>query len=253
MPVLFHAALADDAMAAAEGLDLSPIEILSQNAVRKNFPELKFWGYDSNVPLVVHNDGHSVKLSADNEKLDSVPYITGGSLDGRYKLLQLHFHWGCDANGSEHTIDGVKFAAEMHIVHQNQVFDSLQEAKSHRNGFAILTVMLKVQETENAILHPVIEGCRLLKGQSKEILLPSPLELFLPGSETRNCFFTYFGSLTTPPYNEVVTWIILKEPVGISLKQLEAFRTLQGIDGQLVLQNCSSSKNLNNRKVFSSF
>lgn len=59
MPVLFHAALADGAMAAAEGRNLSPIEIISQNAVPTKFPELKFWGYDSNVPLVLHNDGHS--------------------------------------------------------------------------------------------------------------------------------------------------------------------------------------------------
>ncbi|KAK4004490.1 hypothetical protein OUZ56_006224 [Daphnia magna] len=253
MPVLFHAALADGAMAAAEGRNLSPIEIISQNAVRTKFPELKFWGYDSNVTLVLHNDGHSVKLSVDGEKSNSVPYITGGSLDGRYKFLQLHFHWGCDAEGSEHTVDGAKFAAEMHIVHQNQVFDSLQEAKNHRNGLAVVAVMLKVQETENAILRPVLQGCHLFKGHSKDLPVPSPLELFLPDPETLNCFFTYFGSLTTPPYNEVVTWIILKEPVGISLKQLETFRTLQGVDGQAVLQNCSSSKNLNNREVFSSF
>ena len=32
-----------------------------------------------------------------------------------YKLLQMHFHW----RGSEHYVDGHRFAAELHLVHQN--------------------------------------------------------------------------------------------------------------------------------------
>jgi carbonic anhydrase len=32
-----------------------------------------------------------------------------------YKLLQAHLHW----RGSEHTIDGWKFEAEVHLVHVN--------------------------------------------------------------------------------------------------------------------------------------
>jgi carbonic anhydrase len=35
----------------------------------------------------------------------------------KYKLLQMHLHW----MGSEHTVDGWKFAAELHMVHQNTV------------------------------------------------------------------------------------------------------------------------------------
>ena len=37
-----------------------------------------------------------------------------------YKLLQMHFHW----RGSEHFVDGHRFAAELHLVHQNIKDDS---------------------------------------------------------------------------------------------------------------------------------
>jgi len=33
-----------------------------------------------------------------------------------YNLLQMHFHW----RGSEHRINGKRYAAELHLVHANQ-------------------------------------------------------------------------------------------------------------------------------------
>jgi carbonic anhydrase len=35
----------------------------------------------------------------------------------KYKMLQMHFHW----RGSEHTVNGYKFAGELHLVHQSTV------------------------------------------------------------------------------------------------------------------------------------
>jgi carbonic anhydrase len=40
--------------------------------------------------------------------------------DDEYKLLQMHFHW----RGSEHFVEGHRFAAELHLVHQNIKDDS---------------------------------------------------------------------------------------------------------------------------------
>lgn len=40
--------------------------------------------------------------------------LRGGPLSGPYRLRQFHLHWGsADDHGSEHTVDGVKFAAEV--------------------------------------------------------------------------------------------------------------------------------------------
>lgn len=37
-------------------------------------------------------------------------------------------------------------------------------------------------------------------------------------------FYKYKGSLTTPPCSEVVTWLVLAQPVEIGQEQEEAFR-----------------------------
>ena len=39
-------------------------------------------------------------------------------------------------------------------------------------------------------------------------------------------FWTYDGSLTTPPLYESVIWLVLKEPIKVSNKHLQAFRDL---------------------------
>ena len=48
-----------------------------------------------------------------------------------YMLLQMHFHW----RGSEHYVNGHKFVAELHLVHQNM---------EDKNKFAVLGFFFKV-------------------------------------------------------------------------------------------------------------
>merc|ERR1711936_946600 len=78
--------------------------------------------------------------------------------------------------------------------------------------------------------HPAIEKiCENLKHVQKknktvelqDLLIPSNL---LPNDKT---FYTYPGSLTTPPLFESVTWIVFKEPIEVSEAQLDAMRSLQ--------------------------
>ncbi len=43
--------------------------------------------------------------------------LSGGPLDSEYELLQFHAHWGSsNDHGSEHTVDGRAFAAEVKII-----------------------------------------------------------------------------------------------------------------------------------------
>ena len=40
--------------------------------------------------------------------------VSGGGLEGVFTTVQFHFHWGSnDSIGSEHTLDGKAFAAEV--------------------------------------------------------------------------------------------------------------------------------------------
>ena len=45
-------------------------------------------------------------------------------------------------------------------------------------------------------------------------------------------FFTYPGSLTTPPLYESVTWTLFSEPIEVSQSQLAAMRALKTGSGQ---------------------
>lgn len=47
-------------------------------------------------------------------RLLCIAVLRGGPLSGPYRLRQFHLHWGSsDDHGSEHTVDGVKYAAEV--------------------------------------------------------------------------------------------------------------------------------------------
>ena len=67
------------------------------------------------------------------------------------------------------------------------------------------------------------------------------LNALLPAN--RN-YYTYTGSLTTPPCSQGLKWIILKEKIAISLNQLNAFqerhdinaRPIQPLNGRIVLE-----------------
>jgi carbonic anhydrase len=49
-----------------------------------------------------------------------------------YNLLQMHFHW----RGSEHFVNGKKFAAELHLVHQSEIDE---------NKFSVIGFLFKVR------------------------------------------------------------------------------------------------------------
>ncbi|XP_036087434.1 carbonic anhydrase 5A, mitochondrial isoform X4 [Rousettus aegyptiacus] len=70
-------------------------------------------------------------------------------------------------------------------------------------------------------------------------------------------YWTYPGSLTTPPLTESVTWIIQKKPIEVAPNQLAAFRTLLfsalGEEEKIMVNNYRPLQPLMNRKVLSSF
>ena len=59
------------------------------------------------------NTGHDVKIVLDDPS-PHIINITGGPLSYKYRVSEISFHWGSiDTLGSEHTIDGQSFPAEV--------------------------------------------------------------------------------------------------------------------------------------------
>ncbi|KAG0700929.1 Carbonic anhydrase 2 [Chionoecetes opilio] len=154
--------------------------------------------------------------------------LRGGPLgDDEYVLEQFHPHWGkVNERGSEHTIDGACYPAELHLVHWNKSkFNSFAEAAAAEGGLAVLGMFLAVGQ-----VHPEMSKiCSLLpfishKGQA--ITMPDVIQpgTFIPRNGS---YYTYAGSLTTPPCYESVTWIVFEQPLQISEAQLDCFRALK--------------------------
>lgn len=182
------------------------------------------WKYPKETVELV-NTGYCWKAHVHGE--GSV--LEGGPLNHQYELEQYHCHWGENNNvGAEHLVNGQSYAAEIHFVNWNKRYGSFNEALKHGDGLAVLGVFLKVGK-ENPELNKL---CKLTPGikykdqasSFKDVLDPSKL---LPA---RGAYYTYLGSLTTPPCNECVIWIVFRDPIEVSPQQLEAFRQMSSLE-----------------------
>lgn len=133
------------------------------------------------------------------------PTSSGGIvLDGhRYILRELHFH-----APSEHFDGEVQYAGELHLVHQSPV-----DARH-----AVVAVFLDASgdpaatspDASAACTAIIAEGlCQLTGPPSGTAVTFSPRGL-LPSSRE---FFRYQGSLTTAPFAEAVSWIVMARPI----------------------------------------
>ena len=182
------------------------------------------WKYPATASRKLVNPGYCWRVDTDGEGT----FLSGGPLmDDVYKLEQYHCHWGCsDSRGSEHTVDGQAFAGELHLVHWNTTkYNTFAEAAKASDGLAVLGVFLKVGKThvemdKIARLLPYVSH----KDEVVEIAEPIDPAKLLPD----DCgYWTYLGSLTTPPCNESVTWILFKKYIEVSHHQLNIFRNLR--------------------------
>ncbi|XP_057592367.1 carbonic anhydrase 2 [Hippopotamus amphibius kiboko] len=233
----------------AKGERQSPVDIDTKAVVYD--PHLKPLSlrYEHATAKRIVNNGHSFNVEFDDSQDKAV--LEGGPLTGTYRLVQFHFHWGSsDEQGSEHTVDKKKYPAELHLVHWNTKYGEFGKASQHPDGLAVLGVFLKIGNAKPG-LQKVIDmlDCIKTKGKSASFTNFDPCGL-LP-----ECFdyWTYLGSLTTPPLLESVTWIVLKEPISVSSEQMSKFRTLrfnaEGEPEQLMVDNWRPTQPLKNRHI----
>ena len=71
----------------------------------------------------------------------------------------------------------------------------------------------------------------LEKGEELAARTPIALGDLLPDQRS---YYTYMGSLTTPPCSEGVLWMVMKTPVAISAEQLAIFSRLYPMNARPV-------------------
>ncbi|MBV8081760.1 MAG: carbonic anhydrase family protein [Candidatus Eremiobacteraeota bacterium] len=189
----------------SQGKLQSPIDL--GQAIHAEFGDIELSYHET--PLRILNNGHTVQIN----------YEPGSTLalQGRtYQIVQFHFH-----TPSEHTANGKHYDMELHIVHQD-------DAKN----LAVLGVFLKSGGT-NAALDKIWSVLPLTETPEKTIAGVSVNAADLLPSK-RSDFYQYLGSLTTPPCSEGVLWLVLAEPVSVSLNQVAKFKRAFPMDARPV-------------------
>ena len=215
--------------------------------------------WDNSAEGELTNDGHSVKFEVgmpNNFTIKKGPYG-----DEEYQFLQLHFHWGSiDSQGSEHTINGKSFPMEMHMVHVNSRYvksDGTLDSTytSATDGLAVLGFMFQLGDDDCTALESITTGMSTLNGATKSATIAGNtlnIQLNL-GSFLTLCigkgYYTYSGSLTTPDFNEIVTWVIFKETIVMSKRQIASFRSMKDHHGHALVDNFRPTCPLNDRII----
>jgi len=192
----------------------SPINVLNSHAVKFpskylkiQYPETFKGEFTECDPIT-----HECQFSPVEETVAEIQFD-----DVAWPLKKLHFH-----SPSEHKIDGESFPLEVHFVH------SLPDAAG-ASTFVVIGVMLKESKKAKTskgvkafaqFLTDRKSGKNIDAGDAGIDFFPYH---FLPPKKGggRKAFYRYEGSLTTPPYTEQVSWIVMRDAIEVAPDDLE--------------------------------
>ena len=180
----------------------SPIDI--RDPQKADLPPIRFDYKPS--PLHIIDNGHTIMIN----------YAPGSSIrvgDKQYTLKQFHFH-----RPSEEKINGKTYEMVVHLVHADQ-----------DGNLAVVAILL-----ENGKNNPLIKELwnDLPKEKEKEERLDTITINALNLLPADPSYYTFSGSLTTPPCSENVTWFVLKHPVTVTGEEIEQFAKLYRHDAR---------------------
>ncbi|CAI9544332.1 unnamed protein product, partial [Staurois parvus] len=183
--------------------------------------------------------------------------ISEGGLTGTYTAAQLHFHWGSSGMpGSEHSIDGERYAAELHIVHTK---DSSGRSESGgattgtERTIAVLGFFIEEGPTDNTKYGNIINALNTIRSKDSTTVLNVKLQDLIPEEIYLEHFYRYDGSLTTPECYETVIWTVFPETIKLSRDQLDAFYTKLNYSADAVMvENFRPVQKLGGRTVYTS-
>jgi len=198
----------------ATGKRQSPIDI--RDGIKVQLDSVQFDYRPSSFRVL--DNGHTVQV---NVSAGNYIEVTGK----RFELVQFHFH-----RPSEERINGRLFDMVAHLVH-----------KDIEGRLAVVAVLLD-RGNAQPLVQAIWNNLPLEKGDEVIARLPIDLNDLLP---TDRSYYTYMGSLTTPPCSEGVLWMVMKNPVTLSVEQIAIFarlypmnaRPIQSAGGRLIKES----------------
>ncbi|KAK3276509.1 hypothetical protein CYMTET_15420 [Cymbomonas tetramitiformis] len=154
-----------------------------------------------------------------------------------YTMLQFHWH-----APSEHSVDGKLYDAETHFVHQ-------KVGSTGTDDLLVIGVLLTANtDTDNAFLADFWPNFDNAKHDIPAGI--NPYATFYP-KQGNTSYYAYSGSLTTPPCDETVQWIVFTTPAPMSYNQLDVYKAaVAGLPQSFVsLTNNRPIQDLNDRTV----
>jgi carbonic anhydrase len=179
----------------------SPIDI-GKVAFDRSLRRLDLRTYPTTIDIF--NNGHTIEQRY--ESTGSAIFFEGAE----YELQQFHFH-----TLSEHTVNRKHGVMELHAVF------------SSGGANLVLAVLFEIGSPTNPFIQQLIDAGLPERSGDTTTVIDEAIDLADALTNT-NSYFTYSGSLTTPPCSETVTWVVLTKPASVSHAQFEAFRRILG-------------------------
>jgi len=203
--------------ACSQGHQQSPIDIRGAR-LNKGLQPIEFHYIAG--PVTLENNGHTIVVH-----VDPGSYIVAGGV--RYNLEQFHFH-----HPSEEAVNGKLTDMDIHLLH-----------RSADGKIAVLAIRLALDPgSPNAVLAALWPHLPRATGASEKVTEEINPAGLLPGDRG---YWTYIGSLGSPPCTEGVRWFVFEEVLTVSRDQLRAFtaifkmnsRPLQDLHGRRIEAN----------------
>lgn len=109
---------------------------------------------------------------------------------------------------------------ELHMVFINTDYENDKEALTKIDGLVVLASFFEITAEDNPVYSEMIETLGQINMPDQMAILPVGFTIRSMLPESTEHYFTYKGSLTTPPCSEIVTWIDFKHPVRLSHNQV---------------------------------
>ncbi|MRW85229.1 carbonic anhydrase family protein [Pseudoduganella sp. FT26W] len=179
----------------------SPIDI--RDGMKVDLEQITFDYHPSSFNVT--DNGHTVQVM-----VGSGNFLTVGNRT--YELIQFHFH-----RPSEERINGKGYEMVVHLVH-----------KDGEGRIAMLALLLERGKPQ-PVIQTVWNNLPLEKlDTAAPVESLDPLDLI----PARRDYYTFMGSMTTPPCNEGVLWLVMKEPVQASPAQMALFSRLYPLNAR---------------------